>query len=424
MKNDDQDIGICEQQDKQSAELSDFNKETNHKPVEIDGFLKFYLFWSIPLGILVTIIGSIVGFDASIYGPGNYLIASDVSFILFYCITGAYVIYAFLKCRSDAVFMAKYQLFMLLFSNLTVVIFDINQLTGTNISGIIWSIVFFVYLCFSDKVKDRIPKKTRKLTKFCKYFFPISIIIPIVCFLIGSVEAHLGYSLFADTDEKMEQIIEQANSTLPEGQTVFVEGRSVVYEFDSEIGEASEEKMDLLSILYRENYLTNIKLEGDIRAFFTMCVEADYNIVYKYKDKDYGTCITVTLTPNILSQLFKSDHKYVITQEVWDDILNHYNAILPILYFPDCYLENISINNFQNTIRYDLRLINISVEELNSLSKEDFEYYMYSNFESFNDEVLPLIDYCGYDIEYSFTADCLSWWNKSIVLKHDKLFQK
>ena len=63
------------------------------------------------------------------------------------------------------------------------------------------------------------------------------------------------------------------------------------------------------------------------------------------------------------------------------------------------------------------------VSQLNGLTDEDFEYHMRSIFDDVSDDVMILADYSGYDVEYSFTADCLSWWSKSITLEHDEIFE-
>lgn len=77
----------------------------------------------------------------------------------------------------------------------------------------------------------------------------------------------------------------------------------------------------------------------------------------------------------------------------------------------------------QKRIRYDLELTNLSVEDLYALSHDDFKAHMISIFDSVSDDVMALVEYSGYDIEYSFTADCLSWWSKSVILEHDQIFQ-
>ena len=406
-----------------STEESVLRQEVKHEPAEIKGFFGFYVFWSIPLGAILTLIKMIAGFDVTDYASSNFLLAYDILFTAVYVVTCVYVIHAFVKCKSDAVFMAKYQLLMLFFSNLFVLL--LGETEKTTLTGIIWAVVFFVYLCVSEDVKDRIPVATRKLTPFSKVFFPVSLVIPVLCLIIGFAEASRGYSFFAAPDEKIAYICEVANSTLPEGNlhSMYVDGNSIVYGLDEEWGELPKKTIDRLSLTIRENLLANLEANAEARSFFNLCVEADFDVVYKYTDRDAGTTVTVTITPDKLQQAIQPGYIHVISSATWYEILTLYNESLPTEYFEDCYLESVSVNEFQKSIRYDLKLENMSVSELNGLTNEDFKNHLLSIFDDVSDDVMNLVDYAGYDVEYSFTADCLSWWSKSVILKHDEIFE-
>lgn len=397
--------------------------EEKYGTTEIKGFFAFYVFWSIPLGIVLTLVRSFASFDASAYAASNFLLAYDVIFTTVYVVTCIYVVRAFVKRYTDAVFMAKYQLLMLFFSNLIVALFGVTE--TTTFTGMIWSVIFFVYLCLSEDVKDRIPTETRKLTRFSKIFVPSSLIIPILCLLIGMVETFNGHSLFADPASKIEDLCKVAATTLPDGDmhSIYVDGTSVVYGFDAEWGELSKPTIDRLGITLREGMLSDFEVDHDTQEFFQLCIEADFDVVYKYTDRYAGTCVTIVLTPEHLSQAIKPGYVHTITSDTWNEVLDFYNSELPKLYFEDCFVENVSINQMQKRIRYDLELTNLSVEDLYALSHDDFKAHMISIFDSVSDDVMALVEYSGYDIEYSFTADCLSWWSKSVILEHDQIFQ-
>ena len=394
-----------------------------NEPSEIKGFFAFYLYWSIPIGVIITIIKALFSYDSASYLGSGFLLCADIALTLIYTYLGIYVIYAFIKQRSDAVFMAKYQLLYLFLSNILVI--AVGDSESMTFSSIIWSIIFFLYICFSEDVKDRIPKETRKLTKINRYFVPISLIIPVVCFLLGLAEIAQGHSFFANPEDKLKDLCLITQSTLPDGNlhSMYVDGKSIVYGLDEEFGELSKEAIDRLAITLRESILAGFEVDAETREFFNLCVEADFDVVYKYTDRDAGTCVTVTITPDKLEKAIEPGYKHVITPDAWNEVLTYYNASLPLVYFEDCYLENVSVNDFQKTIRYDLKLVNMSVSELNGLTNDDFEYHMRSIFEDVSDDVMILADYAGYDVEYSFTADCLSWWSKSVTLEHDEIFE-
>ena len=48
---------------------------------------------------------------------------------------------------------------------------------------------------------------------------------------------------------------------------------------------------------------------------------------------------------------------------------------------------------------------------------------MISIFEYLSDDVMTMVDIADYDIEYSFSADCLSWWSLSITIDNDEIFE-
>ena len=400
-------------------------KSTQNEPAEIKGFFGFYLFWSIPIGVILTLIRTFATFDSSAYASSDFLLAFDMFFTAFYVVTCIYVIYAFVKCKPDAVFMAKFQLLMLFLSNVIVVIS--GETENTSFTGIIWSIIFFLYVCFSDDVKDRIPKETRKLTKFTKIFFPASLITVCICFLIGLAEVFNGHSLFADPGEKIEDMCKVASTALPDGElhSMYVDNNSLVYGLDSEFGELSSNTIERLGVTLRENMLCNFNefVDEDSKEFFDLCVQANFDVTYKFTDRNAGTCVTVVIPSEQLAEAIEPGYVHTITSDSWNEALELYNAECPRLYFTDCYLENVSLNQLHNTIRFDLKLVNISTSTLNSLTTGDFKSHMKSIFETVKDDVMNMVDYCGYDIEYSFTADCLSWWSKSVVLEHNEMFE-
>ena len=56
------------------------------------------------------------------------------------------------------------------------------------LSSSIWCIVFFLYLSFSQKVKDYIPKETRRVSKLNKVIVTLSIVLPILLLFCAIVE--------------------------------------------------------------------------------------------------------------------------------------------------------------------------------------------------------------------------------------------
>lgn len=170
-----------------------FNKELKESN-GISGFLSFYVYWSIPLGILFTIIAFFATPKSlQFYAYSLCLFLFDVVYLAIYLYLAIYTIYAFVKQKPDAVFMGKCCLAFIFVSNFLLII---TGATGNGfldnlsrlLSSSIWCIVFFLYLSFSQKVKDYIPKETRRVSKLNKVIVTLSIVLPILLLFCAIVE--------------------------------------------------------------------------------------------------------------------------------------------------------------------------------------------------------------------------------------------
>lgn len=393
------------------------------EPSEISGFLSFYLFWSIPIGLVLTIIMTIVNFDASLYQGGVFLLLADVLLTALYVYLCIYVIYAFVKRQPDAVFMAKYELIYLFLSNVLVVV--LGETTTYTYTSMAWAVVFFCYVAFSEQVKDLIPKETRRLTKLNRYVVPISIVVPLLCFALGLVETVRGYGFFSSAEEKLEQICEQTQALLPQDNfhSMYLDGETVVYGYDISLGELTQPTKERIGITLREEILANLDMtDPDLREFFSLCVEADYDVVYKYLDRSTWETVEAVIFAEQLSQILAPDYVHSVSAESWGDVLDLYNAECPQLYLEDCYVDNVSVDLDGKIIRYDLRLFDVQASALSLLTDDYLKAHMLSQFEYVADDVMNLAGLSGFDVEYNFSIDSLPWWTKSVHLEHNELF--
>ena len=93
--------------------------EENAKNTEISGLLAFLIYWALPIGIAMTVLGLFITPRNMEYYSGSYcLILYELIFFGFYFYFNIYTIYAFIKRKSDAVFIAKFQLIILFANNL------------------------------------------------------------------------------------------------------------------------------------------------------------------------------------------------------------------------------------------------------------------------------------------------------------------
>lgn len=155
----------------------------------IHGWLTFFLF-SIGLGGLVSAFYPIFTYNIAEYDGNHFLAISDVCLGIMLLILACYTIYSFCKRSPNAVFLAKMYIVVTFATNLLTLISGEFEETGLGslphiIRGLVWGVIWFSYLTYSEQVKDIIPKSYRKVFSRDYYLMTAFIIIPILCFAIG-----------------------------------------------------------------------------------------------------------------------------------------------------------------------------------------------------------------------------------------------
>ncbi len=158
---------------------------------EINGFFSFVL-WMIVVGGILTPIVGIAAFDESSYADSLGLLMSDLSI---YILTPFYAIYSVVstyKRRSGSVILLKaYLMSIMVYKLLLLLITGFAYTEASDIGGIIWNLVFLLYISLAEKVKDNFPKETRKASTFDKILIWSYIIIPLFTFIVGFLELML-----------------------------------------------------------------------------------------------------------------------------------------------------------------------------------------------------------------------------------------
>ena len=399
------------------------------KAPDIKGFFAFFVYWAIPISLILTLINFISSYNSADYGGSFLLKAFDVVFILFYVYFCIYTIYAFVKRKPDAVFFAKYLLIILFLTNL------ISLLTGNTDNGpldnvprilasILWSIIFYVFLCCSEDVKDRIPKETRKVKGLNKVLFILSIILPILLLIGGVVEIVAKSGGFAGVEQQIEQVCEQNRASFPSyagngivSTDMRVEGKQLVMEYMNE--EVTKEDVDPLMI-----ELTRLSAEEKIRkslanltkqdAIFPMLVKAGYDATWQYVDSEREFLYSFSIPTESIAASLKPDYSYETSKETFAKIFDTYEKALPYELFDDCTVRGISLSDDGRTLRYDLMLNNTSNSILAGLTPSYLKDYMTELLPLMQVDV-PLIvaEINGKDISFDFHADGNSMWKMS-----------
>lgn len=188
----------------------------------IRGWLWFFLF-SIGLGGLLSAIIPIASYNLQEYGGSHILAMTDVVFGVMLLLLAIYTIYSFVKRKPNAVFLAKMYTIAVFVSNLLSLISGgefaesgFGSLAQV-VRSLIWGVIWYLYLCFSNQVKEIIPKSYRKVLNRDYYFMGALIFVPILLLGIGIADMQ------TINQEKEDQFISSNNLSYNE----YTDGRII-----------------------------------------------------------------------------------------------------------------------------------------------------------------------------------------------------
>ena len=165
-----------------------YTREWLKSNTEIHGWLSFF-FFAIILGGIISAIYPIATYNAADYGYNGWLGAVDVFTGLSMLGIAVYTVYAFTHRKPNAVFYGRFYVILVFVTNIISLIggVDENGLQNTTqvVRGIVWGIVWFLYLLFSDQVQEVIPKSFRKVSGIDWGVLIALVGIPFACFFIG-----------------------------------------------------------------------------------------------------------------------------------------------------------------------------------------------------------------------------------------------
>lgn len=233
---------------------------------EIGGWLAFFLF-SICLGGTISAIMSLVQMSSADYQGSTLLAFTDIALGFMLCALGFYTLYSFIQRKPDAVYLGKLYVVTTFLSNLLVLFNGDFEATGLGslpqiVRGLVWGIIWYVFLCQSTRVEEVIPKEYRKTTTK-DYCITIALyLIPIVLFIAGVA------SLQTVHQKQQEEFVQTAQLGVDEytdGKMIF----KLPEGFTCEREELEEPK------------LTVFNLENSNIGNVTMCSDYDTDISQK-----------------------------------------------------------------------------------------------------------------------------------------------
>lgn len=211
---------------------------------EIHGWL-FFFFFAIILGGLFSAIYPIATFNASDYAGNFCLGAVDIVIGLLLLAVAGFTVYSFVNRKPNAVFWGRVYVALVFLTNIFVLIGGATEDTGFQstthvIRGVIWGIIWFLYLSFSDQVQEVIPQSFRKITSMDWAMLAASVLLPVFLFVVGysQINSLVDSRTTQETELKKEELAYNQRTdgrvifTIPDGfecesQVVDGEGTSV-----------------------------------------------------------------------------------------------------------------------------------------------------------------------------------------------------
>lgn len=229
---------------------------------KIHGWLSFF-FFAIILGGIISAIYPIVTYNAETYGYNGWLGAVDVFTGLSMFGIAVYTVYAFTHRKPNAVFYGRFYVMLVFVTNIISLIGGVeeNGLQNTTqvVRGIVWGIVWFLYLLFSDQVQEVIPKSFRKVSGIDWGVLIALVGIPFACFFIGLSQLN-GIVDDRENDEtEMLSVVLQDNERT-DGRVIF----SIPNGFSCESQDTETDAGQTITVFNLENEsIGNISLCSD-----------------------------------------------------------------------------------------------------------------------------------------------------------------
>lgn len=189
---------------------------------EIGGWLAFFLF-SICLGGTISAVMSFVQMNSSEYQNSTLLVLSDVALGVMLCGLAFYTLYSFIQRKPDSVYLGKLYVVTTFLSNLLVLFNGDYDATGLGslpqiLRGIVWGVIWYVFLCVSSRVEEVIPKDYRKKSRRDYIITGALYLIPLVLFVAGIVEIQTNHY---EQEARFVEEVQLSTDEYTDGKIVF-----------------------------------------------------------------------------------------------------------------------------------------------------------------------------------------------------------
>ncbi len=408
-------------------------KKQAEEPGKIKGLLAFFLYFSIPVGIIVTLVSFLMNYNAEVYGGYFCFRAFDFVYLAFYLYFSIYTIFAFHKRRPDAVFLAKYLLISLFLSNLFVLLIGTTGNSFLNNAGrltgsLIWSAVFFLYLCISPDVEERIPRKTRKIAGMNKILFILSIVLPILLMFGGFVEIIGKSGRFASGEKLIEQVCaDKSIFPMEFGDSlsvtdIYTSGKTVTYCYKmlkADADDYTDSELEMMRIIGREDILRDLPSYTTVKGLFRTIAQTGYDVTWLYTDQYGEELYSISVPRALMAASMDPDYHYSTPTETMVELADLFSTTLPVYLTPDCSARRVFFSD--DILHYELMLHGMTPSGLALMTPSYLKEYSAACLPSMNDALLKMACINGKTVSFDFRGDSDSQWTHSTMFTAEEL---
>ena len=350
-------------------------------------------------------------------------------FMFFYVYFNVYAIYAYIKKKSDAIFIAKYFSVILFIGGLY------SLFTGTeNLMNIIFElgipVGLYLFLTYSKEINKTIPKEDRKLTMLNKIMVILSIIVQLFFYIGDFVGTESHAVTVMDSDEKkLKEMCQELKKTLPRDisedcswSDVTLNDSAVefIYVYNDgmtpEFGEFAELQNKYRTEIAKEYVLA---LRNQEPLIDLLAETNKYGMRFKYFSPEGKLILDITVSNSEIKRLI-SQGEYSTRRSDFLSILESFNKLIPsIEFFNGCKLCKCTLSDDGKTLHIDLKLYGDTVETLAELTpkymREQILHFVLPGM--LGDIPVELAIRNKMNISFDHTSEDISSWRLNVLIE-------
>lgn len=294
----------------------DDNPYADEKDTKIKGWLGFFLYVTVGLGMVVSTCMTL--YDLSTVGYQSVLALMDISTLCIMLVVGISTIIAFHKRKPNAVALAKSYMFIVLAVNIFSFVLSITMADGieTSINPMVsligGNIIWIIYLFVSNRVRRVIPESTRTTGRLVKVVWVLFVAVMAgQLFTLRYMPDNISKLYFSDQAYIEAQVAGMYDRTSDSSGSVevsgHIEGSTIVLEIEQYVRLSYMQRLEQPSDEHvqatKRAAIRSYSNEDMLREFFVVLANNGYDILMKYNINNGDVIYEYRITNEEINQM-------------------------------------------------------------------------------------------------------------------------